>query len=27
LIENAFASGGQIEGLTAVVEFLRAVPR
>jgi hypothetical protein len=26
LIENAFASGGQIEGLTAVVEFLRAVP-
>ncbi len=27
MIENAFASGGQIEGLTAVVEFLRAVPR
>jgi hypothetical protein len=27
LIENALASGGQVEGLTAVVEFLRAVPR
>ena len=24
LIENALASGGQVEGLTAVVEFLRA---
>ena len=24
LIENALASGGQIEGLTAVIEFLRA---
>ncbi len=27
MIENAMASGGQIEGLEAVVEFLRAVPR
>lgn len=27
LIENALASGGQIEGLTAVVEFLRGANR
>jgi hypothetical protein len=27
LIENALTSGGQIEGLTAVVEFLRAAQR
>lgn len=27
LIENALASGGQVEGLTAVVEFLRRAKR
>lgn len=27
LIENALASGGQVEGLSAVVEFLRAAQR